>query len=272
MRMTKAFLTVALTTTLFLAGKAQALGCWVCPHAYDTCYYYAETNYQAWNDGCYRTYPAGAARNQCLADGAVRYSNDIAQCEADREQCYDWCDSVEKPPRDNCPIVIDLEDHGVRFTSAQQGVAFDIDGNGGPDAIAWTDAAAGDGFLVLDRNHNGVIDDGRELFGDSTPQALSPEPNGFLALQLLDGNADGYIRDDDAVFSSLRIWVDANHDGISQEGELTTLAQHGIASIDLDYRESRRKDRYGNELRFRSRVRLEDGSQTDAIDVFFQEQ
>jgi hypothetical protein len=76
--------------------------------------------------------------------------------------------------------------------------AVDIDGDGYRDWIAWTDPEAEDGLLVWDRNLNGIIDSGRELFGDSTTQPPSNEPNGFLALAVLDqaesgGNGDGVI-------------------------------------------------------------------------------
>jgi hypothetical protein len=160
----------------------------------------------------------------------------------------------------NCsPIVIDTEGEGFHLTSAENGVSFDIRGTGHPVQIAWTDAAYRNGFLALDRNHNGTIDNGTELFGNFTQQPKSLTPNGFLALTEFDkpengGNGDGIIDQRDAVFSHLVIWIDENHDGISQPSELHTLPELGIFSVSLNYQESRRTDDFGNIFRFRAKI------------------
>ncbi len=169
------------------------------------------------------------------------------------------------------PIVINLDRLGFRFTSPDEGVNFDLLTTGNPVRTGWTQAQSGDAFLVLDRNMNGLIDSGVELFGNFTPQPVPPlgvQRNGFLALSVFDTNGDNAITAADSVFGDLRLWRDRNHDGISQLRELATLPSESVTKIDLDYRESRRRDRHGNMLRYWSVVELATGSSI-AVDVFF---
>lgn len=148
------------------------------------------------------------------------------------------------------PIIIDVEGDGFNLTDAAGGVNFDFYGDGNIERLAWTAIGSDEAFLVLDRNNNGTIDDGSELFGNLTPQPSPPagqERNGFLALAEYDkpakgGNGDGLITRRDAVFNSLRLWRDENHNGISEVVELFTLPQLGLRKMELDYRESRRVD------------------------------
>ena len=135
------------------------------------------------------------------------------------------------PRRD--PLVLDLDGDGLELISANGTVFFDHNADGIKTGTGW--AAPNDGLLVRDLNGNGTIDSGRELFGIDTLKTNNTfATQGFDALKDLDSNADGFITNLDTAFAELKVWQDLNQDGISQTGELKTLAQWGITSIGLN--------------------------------------
>ena len=130
------------------------------------------------------------------------------------------------------PLILDLDGDGLEITPLSAGILFDANGDTVKTGTAW--AGADDGLLVWDRNANGQIDAGSELFGDETILANgSKAAHGFAALAELDSNANGKFDALDAQYAHLRIWRDVNQDGISQAAELKTLAETGVASITL---------------------------------------
>ena len=156
--------------------------------------------------------------------------------------------SQEKETAENkrSPLAIDLDGDGVETVSVANGVYFDHDGNGFAEKSGWI--SADDALLVRDVNEDGEINDGSELFGDQTVLSNGEKAaNGFEALADLDSNKDGVFDGDDDAFGEVMVWQDKNQNGAVEDGELKTLNEAGITSINLDYQNQSVTDANGNE-------------------------
>ncbi len=157
------------------------------------------------------------------------------------------------------PLVLDLDGDGIELTSHRDGARFDIEGTGRQVNTAFV--TGGDAFLAIDRNGNGAIDSGRELFGDQNGAS-----NGFEELRRLDSNNDGVLNALDRDFNSLLLFKD-NGNGVTEEGELITLEEAGVKEINLGYRNVNQVAAGGNRIGQIASFLRNDGSRGVAADA-----
>ena len=180
-------------------------------------------------------------------------------------------------PANESPILLDLDRNQFHLSGGP--VSFDIDADGENELITWTKAGELDGFLYLDRNGNGIVDNGSELFGNRTPlMDGSIAPHGYAALAEYDlqdngGFEDGVIDGADSIFTELRVWIDINADGQFEMHESMSMSEAGVIAIGLDFKELPREDSYGNHFLCNGRAWIEEDGHVKKIwttDVFFQ--
>ncbi len=166
------------------------------------------------------------------------------------------------------PIILDLDGNGISTVGLDAGVQFDHNGDGFAQATGWV--GPGDALLAMDLTGNEEIETGSELFGNASEiEEGVTAMNGFEALAIHDTNDNGRIDPGDKAWGDLRLWQDANGNGVVDEGELLTLDEVGIGSIDLGYSDSTYVDEHGNEHRQIGRFEWADGREGEATDVWF---
>lgn len=218
------------------------------------------------------------------------FSNGQLGIRLEDESTSDGDDCDPTPDEYASPLVLDLDGDGIELTSlAASGAYFDIDNDGLAERTGWVNSD--DGLLAFDRDGDGKITSGNELFGygetysggfkesivgptrgtsdlvDSTGLDIDFE-SGFALLGAFDTNADNVIDSSDFEFNALRIWRDLNGDGVSQEGELQSLTQAGVASIDLNATRVNETNA-GNLITDRSTYTTTDGQQREIVDTWF---
>ena len=166
------------------------------------------------------------------------------------------------------PLILDLDGDGVETLNIEEGAQFDLLNNGSQQNVGW--AGADDGLLVRDINNDGQINNGSELFGAATELgAGGTAADGFQALGQFDDNGDNVIDRSDAIFSELKVWQDSNSDGLTQKGELKSLAEHGFSSLNLNA-QATDIDSNGNTIGLQSTATKDDQSTAELSDVWFQ--
>ena len=157
------------------------------------------------------------------------------------------------------PLVLDLDGKGIQLTEAGKGAIFDVTADGKLDSTAWVKGNTA--LLTYDRNGNGVVDNGSELFGDQNGAA-----DGFEELGKYDTNGDRKITILDPIFKALKLYRDLNGDGKMSKNEFSSLSELGIKALNLNFMRTS-ADINGNSLILNGSFEREDGSTGQLADV-----
>lgn len=175
-------------------------------------------------------------------------------------------------------MLVDLDRNQFHLAPLDEPVSFDIDADGVAETVTWTGAGTLDAFLCWDRDGDGRIANGMELFGNATALADGTiAPYGYIALAELDepsqgGNGDGLIDASDAIYDQLCVWADLDHDGETGATEIMGLAEAGVLSLEVEPRTYPRRDAAGNLMLYNAAAWLDHPSgpkRTATTDVFF---
>ncbi len=162
------------------------------------------------------------------------------------------------------PLILDLGGDGIDLSSAEEGVEFDMDGDGVKTQTGFI--RGDDALLFVDEYGDGMVHDGRQLFGNTDGHA-----NGFEKLAAHDDNGDGVIDRNDAIWDSLKVWVEKTADGVTTEGETMSLEEAGVESINVGYENVREDDGKGNLIGQTGTFTRADGTTGLAADAWLQE-
>ncbi len=178
----------------------------------------------------------------------------------------EYCDVVFKS---TSPLALDFTGEGFVPRSQMENMVFDLDADSSLERMSALGSNAG--ILVIDLNANGIVDDGRELFGEKTliKESGLEAQNGFEALAQYDTNKDSVIDANDPVWKELRIWVDINEDGKTDSGEVRTLEEQQVVKLALTYKKVSEFDAFGNEVQARSVFWDSSGRPSHLADIWY---
>lgn len=228
---------------------------------------------------CYRAYLSVQCSSAANGVGSGEVCAPPAACpDLNGNLICDSQEPVDKDPNeDTCPggapcsspILINVGAGAWRIGGLDDVVAFDMNADGSLDHLTWPERDSTLSFLAVDRNLNGMVDSGAELFGNWTPLARGgTAANGFEALKEFDSNGDGVVDNRDVQWPDLLLWHDSNHDGLSQAVELTRLSVSGVLALETAYHWTGRRDATGNVFAFQGRANVH-GRPKAMYDVYF---